>query len=375
MDLVDAARARLGAVEAYSPGRASPAGPPSAKLSSNESPLGPAPAVRDALVGAVSSVQRYPDQARALQALAGHLGVAPTQLLLTNGSDELCYLIAAAFLGPGTVAVVGDPCYQIDATASLLSGATVHRVPLRDGAHDLEAMAKAAQDAAVVWLPTPHNPTGVAAEPSEVEALVEQVPRDCLVVVDEAYRAFCDEVLRPVAPELVAAHPNTVFQRTLSKDWGLAGVRIGYGLGAPGVIEVLGRARPPFSVNSLALAAVGAVGASRPWRDMTVARVIEQRSLLEAELDRLGIEHFPSQANFVTARIDPDRVAAALAPSGLVVRDGRDLGLPGWVRISVGWAPTMAQLRAALARLARRSDTVDDRVRGTTPVQSTEERS
>jgi histidinol-phosphate aminotransferase len=362
-------------VEAYSPGRASPAGPPSAKLSSNESPLGPAPAVRDALVGAVSSVQRYPDQAQALQALAGHLGVAPTQLLLTNGSDELCYLIAAAFLGPGTVAVVGDPCYQIDATASLLSGATVHRVPLRDGAHDLEAMAKAAQDAAVVWLPTPHNPTGVAAEPSEVETLVEQVPADCLVVVDEAYRAFCDEGLRPMAPELVAAHPNMVFQRTLSKDWGLAGVRIGYGLGAPRVIDVLGRARPPFSVNSLALAAVGAAGASRPWRDMTVARVIEQRSLLEAELDRLGIEHFPSQANFVTARIDPDLVAAALAPSGLVVRDGRDLGLPGWVRISVGWAPAMAQLRAALARLASRSDTVDHQVPGTAPVQSTEERS
>lgn len=146
-------------------------------------------------------------------------------------------------------------------------------------------------------------------------------------------------------------------------------------LGSPGVIEVLGRARPPFSVNSLALAAVVAAGASRPWRDMTVVRVVEQRSLLEAELDRLGIEHFPSQANFVTARIDPDRVAAALAPSGVVVRDGRDLGLPGWVRIGVGWAPTMAHLRAALARLAPRSGTVDDRVPGTTPVQSTEERS
>jgi histidinol-phosphate/aromatic aminotransferase/cobyric acid decarboxylase-like protein len=141
-------------------------------------------------------------------------------------------------------------------------------------------------------------------------------------------------------------------QRTLSKDWALAGLRAGYALGDPELIASLARARPPFSVNALALAAVEAGVGSQAWRAMVVARVREQRSILQAELVRLGVEHFPSQANFVTARLGPDAVAGALAGSGLVVRSGVDLGLPGWVRISIGWAPQMAVLRRALRTLA-----------------------
>jgi histidinol-phosphate aminotransferase len=356
--VAEIADARLRGLPRYRPGRPS-TGPAAGKLSSNESPLGTAPAARAALAAAAASitVSHYPDEQQARMLLAGHAGVEPSRILLTNGSDEFCYLLANVFLGAGRrVAVLGDPPYQIDATASLLAGATLRRVPLREagprrGAHDLAAMAAAAADAALVWLPSPHNPTGAAVGPAELAAFLAEVPDDCLVVLDEAYRAFADPDLQPDVGDFLARHPNLVVQRTLSKDWGLAGLRAGYALADPELIASLARARPPFSVNALALAAiVGSVG-SRAWRSMVVARVREQRSILQAELARLGVEHFPSQANFVTARLEPGAVARALDGSGLVVRPGDDLGLPGWVRISIGWAPQMAVLRRALRDL------------------------
>jgi histidinol-phosphate aminotransferase len=271
--------------------------------------------------------------------------------VLTNGSDELCYLVANLVLGPGRVAVLGEPCYQIDATASLLSGATLRRVPLRaDGAHDLKAMAEASEGASVVWLPSPHNPTGVANRPEEVEDLLGAVPEDCLVVLDEAYRAFSDPELRPDVAGLLGRYPNLLVQRTLSKDWALAGLRVGYGMGAPDLVEALARARPPFSVNAVALAAFEAAAGNDAWREMSVARARHERARLEETLAALGVEYFPSQANFVTARLDLGRLGPALAASGTVVRSGADLGIPGWARISIGWAPQMAVLRHVLQR-------------------------
>jgi histidinol-phosphate aminotransferase len=350
--LAKIAEERLLDIPGYSPGQPSP-GPVAGKLSSNEAALGPPPAVRAALAAGAGRAGRYPDETRARATVAAEAGVDPYQVLLTNGSDELCYLIATVFLGPGRVAVVGDPCYQIDATASLLAGATLRRVPLRNGRHDIGEVAGAAAGAAVVWLPSPHNPTGTAARPGDLAALLSQVPEDCLVVLDEAYRAFLDPAWRPDVAALLASHPNLLVQRSLSKDWALAGLRAGYGLGPAELIAALARVRPPFSVNAMALAAIEAAAGAPAWRAMAVARIREERARLEAELTRLGVEYFPSQANFVTARLDPDVVAPALARCGLVVRSGDDLGLPGWVRISVGWAPQMAQLRRALRTLVR----------------------
>jgi histidinol-phosphate aminotransferase len=295
----------------------------------------------------------YPDEHRARAVLADRTGVPPSAILLTNGSDELCYLLASVFLAPGRIAVLGDPPYQIDATASLLAGATLSRVPLRGGAHDLDAMAAAARDAAVVWLPSPHNPTGTAVPPADLAAFLRQVPETCLVVLDEAYRAFADPAYQPDIGPLLAAHPNLVVQRTLSKDWALAGLRVGYAVAAPALVEILVRARPPFSVNSVALAAIEGSTRAGAWHAMTVTRIREQRSLLADELGRLGVEYLPSQANFITARLDAGLVEPPLAASGLAVRPGADLGLPGWVRISIGWAPQMAALRAALRELRR----------------------
>jgi histidinol-phosphate aminotransferase len=351
--LTDVVAARLRDVPSYRPGRPSP-GPAAGKLSSNEAPLGPAPEVADALARAAWSVNRYPEQAAALEAMACYAGTTADRIVLTNGSDELCYLVASLLLGPGRVAVVGQPCYQIDATASLLSGASVRRVPLLDdGRHDLDAMADACAGASVAWLPSPHNPTGAACRPDDIERFLRRVPEDCLVVLDEAYRAFADPELQPDVPGLLGAHPNLLVQRTLSKDWALAGLRVGYGMASPALIEAVTRARPPFSVNALALAAFAAAAANEAWRSMSVARTRHERRLLEATLAALGATYYPSQANFVTARLDVDVLGPALSASGTVVRAGADLGIPGWVRISIGWAPQMAVLRGVLGSVLR----------------------
>jgi histidinol-phosphate aminotransferase len=345
---------RLAGIAPYRPGR--PAGGLAyGKLSSNESPFAPSPAMRLAVADVSRSMHYYPEQHRAREALARHLDVPPEQLLLTNGSDELCHLVASLLLGPGTAAVLGDPCYSIDASVSLVAGAELRRIPLVAGGHDLQAMAQAAEGASVVWLPTPHNPTGVAVDPDALESFLALVPPDCLVVLDEAYRAFADPARRPDSIGLLTRHDNLLVQRTFSKDAGLAGLRIGYAIGSPVVAEALSRVRAPFSVSSVALAAIEAALADPAWQEMTVARVRAERARLETHLELLGVEYYPSSANFVTARLDHARLAEDLERAGLSVRPGEDLGISGWVRMSIGWAPTMARLRTVLSEVVSRS--------------------
>ena len=355
-----AARAleKVAAVTSYRRGRAARGAGSSGKLSANESPFGPPPAVRAAISAAGENVNRYPEESPVLDQLAEHLGIDVERLVLTNGSDELCYLLARLVLddapdGTGTrrqgFTVVGDPCYQIDATASTLAGAPIVRVPLVDGAHDLGAMAHAAREGAtLVWLPSPHNPTGVAIAHDELVTFLDQVPSDCLVVLDEAYGGFTRHNDPDAALKLSEGRPNLLVQRTFSKDWGLAGLRVGYAVCDATLIEALRRARPPFSVNALALAAVSEVLRCEDWRATVVAHVVEERALLELTLEKLGVAFFPSEANFVTCALSFSELRDALAPEGLSVRDGADLGLPGWTRITVGWAPQMAALRDVL---------------------------
>ena len=334
---------RIAALPVYQPGKP-PVGLPIGKLSSNESSLGSGPAISRAIVAAVEQLHLYPYEESTTTTLAASLGVPNDHVLLSNGSDELCFLIATVFLGAGRMAVVGDPCYAIDATATLISGAQLIRVPLVDGAHDLDELANAAQSADVVWLPTPHNPTGVAVTQGQLFEFVSKIPETCLVVLDQAYGGYVDDEFVIDPAELVTAFPHVLVQRTLSKNWAVAGLRVGYAIARPEVIGALRTVRPPFSVNSLALAAVEASVNEPAWQQMTSARVREGRANLEAELATLGVEYFPSQANFVLAKIDATKLAGPLADVGISVRDGATLGIPGWTRITIGWAPTMATL-------------------------------
>jgi histidinol-phosphate aminotransferase len=303
-----------------------------------------------------------------LDRFASYLGIDAERLVFTNGSDELCYLLARLVLDEVPdqsglrrqgFTVVGDPCYQIDATASTLAGAPIVRVPLVNGAHDLAAMGRVAHDGAtLIWLPSPHNPTGIAVAHDELIAFLDDVPSDCLVVLDEAYGGFMTEGDSSAALKLSEGRPNLLVQRTFSKDWGLAGLRVGYAVGDPQLIGALRRARPPFSVNALALAAVSAAIDCGEWRASAVSRIVFERTLLARTLEDLGVPFFPSEANFVTCALPFPDLRDALAPEGLSVRDGADLGLTGWTRITVGWAPQMAALRDVLRHYVKANEIV-----------------
>jgi len=246
---------------------------------------------------------------------------------------------------------VGDPCYAIDATASLVSGADVMRIPLVRGAHDLAAMAEAARTARVVWVPTPHNPTGVALTPQQVTEFLEAVPPSCLVVLDLAYADFADEEFQLDAPALISKYPNVLIQRTLSKSKSLAGLRVGLAFSNPELIQALRTVRLPFSVNSLGVAAADAAVRYPSWGEMNIARVREGRARLQQKLDELGIEYYSSQANFILVHMDHELLREPLAGLGITVRNGSDLGIPGWTRITVGWAPMMSKLHHGLSEV------------------------
>lgn len=344
----EAARIRASAFTGYRSGGPAPA--PAGKLSSNEAAFGPAPGVADAVAAAAREAHRYPDARPLARMIAAQESVTEEQVVVTNGSDELCYLLASLFVAPGDSVVLSDPCYQIDGLVSQLYGGRPRFAPLRaNGGHDVDAISALATDAALVWLPTPHNPTGVVIEPDELQGLLDAVPPSCLVVLDEAYRAYVDADRRPAVPALVERHPNLIVQRTLSKDYALAGLRIGYGIAGAALIDAINRVKPPFNVNAAAIAAAEVALRQQGWREYGVALAIRERQRLQATLDELGATYFPSQANFVTLTApNIDRLITVLYDAGLVVRDGSDLGLPGWVRVSVGTPPVMAQLRAVL---------------------------
>lgn len=346
-ELLEFANSRLAAIEAYRPGRSAPSA--EGKLSSNESPLGPSTRVRRAIAASANSAHRYPEASALRDLVAAAADVAPEQVVLGNGSDELCYLIATLFVDAGARVVLSDPCYRIDEIVTRLHGGAPVFIPLRHGVHDAEAMAAAAADAALVWLPTPHNPTGRALPPAAITELLEAVPGDCLVVLDEAYRAYAEPDARPDVATLLQRHPNLVVQRTFSKVHALAGLRIGYALAAPDVAEALERIRPPFNVNVAAVAAARAALADGAWSDYVVDLVRRERCKLEDLLDELGWDYHPSQANFVTLRPpDAERLFSALERAGIAVRDGGDLGIAGWLRVSIGSPAQMAVVRGTI---------------------------
>jgi histidinol-phosphate aminotransferase len=345
--LLEFANSRIATIEGYRPGRS--AGRAERKLSSNESPFGPSAAVRGAIAAAADSAHRYPEAAELRQLVAATSRVAPEQVVLGNGSDELCYLIATLFIEPGASVVLSDPCYRIDEIVTRLHGGDPVFVPLHDGVHDLDAMAAAADGAALVWLPTPHNPTGRAVAPDAVAEFLASVPAHCLVVLDEAYRPYADPHLRPDVTALLERHPNLVVQRTFSKVYALAGLRIGYALAAPEVATALERIRPPFNVNVAGVAGARAALADDAWSDYVVELVRRERSKLEELLEELGWEHHASQANFVTFRPpDSGLLFSAFDTAGIAVRDGSDLGIAGWLRVSIGSPAQMAIVRGTI---------------------------
>ncbi len=329
------------------------------KLSSNENPLGPSPLALAALAQALPQVYRYPD-ANSLglrQALAAQVGLSPEYVLCSNGSDEMVLLICLALLDPGDEVVLADGTFISYLLRTLEMGARPVRVPLRDYTHDLPAMAAAVTPRTrLLFLCNPNNPTGTTNGAAEVATLLEQVPPDVLVVIDEAYCEFAERSDYPaLITELRTGRPNLLLLRTFAKIYGLAGLRLGYAYGQPELIGYLDRARPTFNVNLLAQVAGVAALADHEHLARSRAHTATSRAFWLEALRALGLEPVPSETNFVAVPVGDDAaVTEALREHGFTVTPLAGWGLPGLIRISFGTEQQnrdcLAALRAILGR-------------------------
>jgi histidinol-phosphate aminotransferase len=314
------------------------------KLASNEFPLPPFDEVRTAILSAIDDLNRYPDghSTDLRAALAAHYGRAPDEIAVGNGSCELLMLLGDILLERGDEVVFAAPSFTVYSDICLRHGVEAVTVPTRHFVHDLEAMAAAVtKRTKIVFVCNPNNPTGTYVPVADIAALVEAVPSDVLVVVDEAYNEFVSAADAQDALPLQAAHENVIVLRTFSKIYGLCGMRVGYGLCAPEVKRALDKVRQPFNVNRLAQAAACE---ALKHQDQVVARAAlnaDVRAYLVGRLAAMGRATVPSEANFmlVDARgltVPQEKVFETLLAQGAIVRDGNALGCPGWARVSVG---------------------------------------
>ncbi len=310
------------------------------KLASNENPRGPSPAALRAVAAAAAELTRYPDGNGFLlkEALAARLRVPPAQIVLGNGSNDILELATLAYLRPGDHAVYAQHAFAVYPLATLARGATGIEVPARDLGHDLAAMRAAlTARTRIVFVANPNNPTGTWVTPAALEAFIDSIPRDVLVVLDEAYNEYLDPGERADSVGWLAKFPHLLVSRTLSKVYGLAALRVGYAATSAAVADVLNRVRQPFNVNALAQAA--AVAALDDADYIEASRKLNREGLaqLYAGFAALGVTYVPSRGNFVLAKVgDAARVNAALLRQGVIVRPVANYGLPEWLRITVG---------------------------------------
>lgn len=360
MSLADQALSYVRAISPYQPGKpitelAREMGIPVekiVKLASNENPLGMSPKARKAVEAAISGIERYPDQFDLIAKVAERCGVSSNQIVLGNGSNDVLDLIARVFLAPGRSAVFAQHAFAVYPLATLSTGAELISTPAKNYGHDLNAMRAAIRpDTRIVWIANPNNPTGNFLPYPEVRAFLELVPKDVVVVLDEAYNEYIPPAERVDTATWIKDFPNLVVCRTFSKIFGLAGLRVGYALASTEVADLMNRIRQPFNVNNLAIAA--AVAALDDHLFVADSYELNRRGMEQiiAGLKRFGLEHIPSHGNFVTFRAgDAAAVNQKLLKQGVIVRPIGGYGLPEWLRVTIGTELENARFLEALEK-------------------------
>jgi histidinol-phosphate aminotransferase len=361
MSLVEQALSYVCAISPYQPGKpitelAREMGIPVdkiLKLASNENPLGMSPKAKRAVEAAISGIERYPDQFELIKAVAERCGVAQSQVVLGNGSNDVLDLIARVFLAPGRSAVFAQHAFAVYPLATLSTGAELIATPAKNYGHDLNAMRVAIRpDTRIVWIANPNNPTGNFLPYREVRAFLEAVPKNVVVVLDEAYNEYLPPSERVDTAAWIADFPNLVVTRTFSKIFGLAGLRVGYALASAEIADLMNRVRQPFNVNNLAIAA--AIAALEDHLFVAESYELNRRGMeqLVAGLKRLGLEHIPSHGNFVTFKAgDGAAVNQKLLKQGVIVRPIAGYDLPEWLRVTIGSEPENSRFLEALEKV------------------------
>jgi len=326
------------------------------KLASNENPLGPSPLALQAIREALQGLHRYPDGAcyALRQGLSRRLGVKPEEICFGNGSNELLELVTRAFLGPGDEAVMGHPAFVVYRSVCQAVGGHIREVSLKDFTHDLRGMLKAVTARTkLVFLGNPNNPTGTCVSPTDLDDFVRALPPDVILVVDEAYREYVPRYLQPDLLRYVREGRYLLALRTFSKAYGLAGLRIGYGIGSTEMVELLNRVRQPFNVNALAQKAGLAALDDAAHLEETLRITEAGRRTMQSRLDELGLVSIPSVTNFILVNVvvEGKAVADALLRKGVIVRSMEGYGLPAYIRVTVGTPQENSRALQALAEV------------------------
>lgn len=328
------------------------------RLAANENPLGMPESARAAIRACLDGeLARYPD-GNALElkaALSLEFNVPADWITLGNGSNDILELAAAAHLAPGRSCVYAQYSFAVFAVATQSRGARHVVVPAADLGHDLDAMRAAiAQDTRLLYLANPNNPTGTFLTAGKIETFLARVPHHVVVVLDEAYNEYLAPELRFDSSAWVRKYPNLLVSRTFSKAYGLAGLRVGYGIAQPPLTDMLNRVRHPFNVNSVAQAAAQAALRDKPFLARTYQVNRDGMKQLTETLESMHLDFVPGFGNFVLVRIgDAAAVHHALMKRGVIVLPVANYGLPEWLRITVGLAHENERFIAALTEALR----------------------
>ena len=328
------------------------------KLASNENPLGMPESAQRAMAQAASELGRYPDSnAFELKAtLAALYGVPPEWVTLGNGSNDILEMAAHAFVEKTQSVVYAQYSFAVYALATQGLGARAIVVPAVQYGHDLDAMLAAiADDTRLVFIANPNNPTGTFIDGPTLDAFLAKVPSHVVVVLDEAYTEYLTPEHRYDSIEWVRRYPNLLVSRTLSKAYGLAGLRVGFSIAQPHLTDLLNRLRQPFNVNTLAQAAAVAALNDKPFLEKSAQLNAQGYRRLTEAFDKLGLEYVPSYGNFVLVRVGNDddagnRVNLGLLKQGVIVRPVGGYGLPQWLRVSIGLPEENDAFLAALEK-------------------------
>lgn len=328
------------------------------KLASNENPLGPSPQAVRAIRDAALNLERYPDGNgfRLKRSLALQLAVEPNMITLGNGSNDVLELVARAFLGPDSEAIYSEHAFAVYALATQACSARSVVTPAKDWGHDLNAMLGAVTSKTrVVFIANPNNPTGTWLPRSAVVEFMEQLPPEVICVLDEAYFEYVQMPEYPDGMRLLRRFDNLVVTRTFSKIYGLAGLRIGYGVSSKEITDLLNRVRQPFNVNSVALQAAEAALKDQSHVQASIDANDSGMRRLEGEFGRLGLDWIPSVGNFIcfAPRKDAEVVYQQLLERGVIVRPIAAYGMPGHLRATVGTTAENERLIEALEAVLR----------------------
>tara|TARA_B110001454_G_scaffold112702_1_gene105742 strand:- start:2433 stop:3605 length:1173 start_codon:yes stop_codon:yes gene_type:complete len=375
--LVEKARAEIQGLRPYQPGKPidelarefglNPAD--IVKLASNENPIGPSKKAIAAMEQEAQELTRYPDgngfdlkQALCQKLSTDTSPIAPENITLGNGSSDILDFIVTCFVSKGDEVVFSQHAFAIYGLVTKIQGGECRVVPAKNYGHDLDAMAAAITDKTrLVFVTNPNNPTGTWLTQTEVAAFMAKVPSDVIVVLDEAYFEYVNEADYCDGLTLLPKYPNLVITRTFSKAYGLASLRVGYGISSPEVADLMNRVRPPFNVNSFALAAAVATLNDEEYVAKSKAVNDEGMVYLTQSFDEMDLPYIPSVGNFISfeipalidqkaTKISAAEVNAQLLAVGVIVRPIANYEMPTYLRVSIG---TPAENKTFIAKLKK----------------------